>query len=99
LTERIEHTYTLIYLDTVIMAMKTQQTVVPDSSHVERHGYLFGYPIAHSFSPLFHQTVYDDLGLNWSQLFLESTDMDLFLKLRQDPKFYGVRHCCMHVRS
>jgi quinate dehydrogenase len=76
---------------------QTQQTVVPDSSHVEKHGYLFGYPIAHSFSPLFHQTVYDDLGLNWSQLFLESTDMDLFLRLRQDPKFYGLRHGCMHV--
>jgi quinate dehydrogenase len=77
------------------MTTQAQQIVVPDSSHLERHGYLFGYPIAHSLSPLFHQTVYDDLGLKWSQLFLESTDMDLFLKLRQDPKFYGMRLVCV----
>lgn len=47
------------------------------------------YPIAHSMSPLLHQTVYNGLGLNWAQLPLESTDMSLFLKLIQDPKFYG----------
>ncbi|OSS52091.1 hypothetical protein B5807_03653 [Epicoccum nigrum] len=67
----------------------TQQTVVPDTSSVERHGYLFGFPIAHSMSPLFHNTVYKELGLDWNQFFLESKDMDLFLKVRQDPKFYG----------
>lgn len=70
--------------------MSTQtQTIVPDTSHVERHGYLFGHPIAHSLSPLFHQTVYDGLGLKWSQFPLDSLDMDLFLRLRQDPNFYG----------
>ncbi|KAF2127321.1 quinate dehydrogenase [Dothidotthia symphoricarpi CBS 119687] len=63
--------------------------LVPDNSHLDRHGYLFGHPIAHSLSPLFHQTIYDGLGLNWAQLLLESTDMELFLKLMQDPKFYG----------
>ena len=67
----------------------TQQTVLPDISSVERHGYLFGFPIAHSMSPLFHNTVYADLGLNWNQFYLESTDMEVFLKARQDPKFYG----------
>lgn len=67
----------------------TQQTVLPDTSSVERHGYLFGFPIAHSMSPLFHNTVYADLGLNWNQFFLETKDMELFLKARQDPKFYG----------
>ncbi|KAJ8110857.1 hypothetical protein OPT61_g6403 [Boeremia exigua] len=66
-----------------------QQSEVPDTSSVERHGYLFGYPIAHSMSPLFHNTVYAALGLDWNQFFLESKDMDLFLKVRQDPKFYG----------
>ncbi|ORY10432.1 shikimate dehydrogenase substrate binding domain-containing protein [Clohesyomyces aquaticus] len=65
------------------------ETVIPQTSHVERHGYLFGHPIAHSLSPLFHQTVYDGLGLKWSQFPLDSLDMDLFLKLRQDPNFYG----------
>lgn len=67
---------------------------VPDSSHLERHGYLFGHPIAHSLSPLFHQTIYDALGLNWAQLPLDSTDMELFLRLIQDPKFFG-----MHSRA
>jgi quinate dehydrogenase len=67
----------------------TEQTVLPDTSSVERHGYLFGYPIAHSMSPLFHNTVYADLGLNWGQFYLESKDMEVFLKARQDPKFYG----------
>ena len=66
-----------------------RQTIVPDSSHLERHGYLFGHPIAHSMSPLLHQTVYDELGLKWSQLPLESTDMSLFLKLIRDPSCYG----------
>ena len=56
---------------------------------VERHGYLFGHPIAHSLSPLLHQTIYDALHLPWSQFPLDSTDMDLFLRLRADPRFYG----------
>ncbi|KAF1816756.1 quinate dehydrogenase [Eremomyces bilateralis CBS 781.70] len=59
------------------------------SERLERFGYLFGSPIAHSLSPLFHQTVYDALGLKWSQFPLESTDMNGFLELIQDPKFYG----------
>lgn len=73
------------------MSQTERQTTVPDSSHLERHGYLFGYPIAHSMSPLLHQTVYDGLGLDWSQLSLETTDMSLFLRLIRDPKFYGMQ--------
>ncbi|KAF2820587.1 hypothetical protein CC86DRAFT_471169 [Ophiobolus disseminans] len=63
--------------------------MAPEVSHVERHGYLFGHPIAHSMSPLLHQTVYDNLGLNWSQVPLDSTDMSLFLNLIKHPQFYG----------
>ncbi|KAK8214469.1 quinate dehydrogenase [Phyllosticta capitalensis] len=62
-------------------------TITPE--HLERHGYLFGHPIAHSMSPLLHQTVYDDLGLKWSQVPLDSTDMADFLERIKDPKFYG----------
>lgn len=40
-------------------------------------------------SPLLHQTVYDGLGLKWSQFPLDSLDMDLFLRLRENPNFYG----------
>ena len=50
---------------------------------------VFGYPIAHSMSPLLHNTIYPDLKLNWGYYLLESTDIDLFLRLRQDPKFIG----------
>lgn len=60
-----------------------------DVSQVECHGYLFGHPIAHSMSPLLHQTVYDNLGLNWSQIPLDSTDMDMFLERIRHPSFYG----------
>ncbi|KAF1944396.1 Aminoacid dehydrogenase-like protein [Clathrospora elynae] len=65
------------------------ETRIPEVSQVERHGYLFGYPIAHSMSPLLHKTVYDNLGLNWRQYPLESRDMDLFLQLIKHPQFYG----------
>jgi quinate dehydrogenase len=60
-----------------------------DVSQVERHGYLFGHPIAHSMSPLLHQTVYDNLGLKWSQIPLDSTDMNMFLERIRHPSFYG----------
>ena len=62
---------------------------VPSTAHLDRVNYLFGYPIAHSLSPLLHQTVYDNLGLRWGQIPLESRDMDHFLTLVQDPKFFG----------
>ncbi|KAH8597857.1 hypothetical protein B0O99DRAFT_616986 [Bisporella sp. PMI_857] len=63
--------------------------VTPDDSHVEKIGYLFGHPIAHSLSPLFHQTIYDTLGLKWAQLPLDSVNMPNFLRLTKEPKFYG----------
>lgn len=62
---------------------------LPSTSHLDKHGYLFGYPIAHSMSPLFHQTIFENIDLKWQQFFLESTDMDLFLKLIRDPKAFG----------
>ncbi|PPJ55897.1 hypothetical protein CBER1_03800 [Cercospora berteroae] len=55
----------------------------------ERHGYLFGYPIAHSYSPLLHNTVFQELGLPWSFQLLESTDMSQFLSLIKDQRLYG----------
>ncbi|KAL3422251.1 quinate dehydrogenase [Phlyctema vagabunda] len=69
----------------------TTVPLTPDSSHLERVGYLFGHPIAHSLSPLLHQTIYDNLSppRNWSQLPLDSVDVPNFLRLTKDPKFYG----------
>ncbi|RAQ99531.1 NAD(P)-binding protein [Stemphylium lycopersici] len=65
------------------------ETSIPEVTQTERHGYLFGHPIAHSMSPLLHKTVYDGLGLNWAQYPLESRDMALFLDLIKHPQFYG----------
>lgn len=61
----------------------------PSVDHLDRHGYLFGYPIAHSLSPLLHQTIYNGLGLRWGQLLLPSTDMSQFLRLLRDERLYG----------
>ncbi|KAK5130855.1 hypothetical protein LTR08_001627 [Meristemomyces frigidus] len=61
----------------------------PSVDHLDRHGYLFGHPIAHSMSPLFHQTIYDGLGLRWSQLLLPSTNMAQFLELIRHPNCFG----------
>jgi len=72
------------------MPRQTLASEVPNIDAVDRHGYLFGHPIAHSMSPILHQTVYDGLGMKWSQFPLDSLDMDLFLRLRADPRFYGM---------
>jgi quinate dehydrogenase len=61
----------------------------PAVDHLEKYGFLFGWPIAHSLSPLLHQTVYKNLGLNWDYFPLPSTDVGAFLKLVRDPRCYG----------
>lgn len=63
-------------------------------THIQRlnkHGFLFGKGLAASMSPLLHSVVYQGLGLQWEQIRLDSTDMDLFLQLMKHPKFYGTR--------
>jgi quinate dehydrogenase len=64
----------------------------PDFSTVEKFGVLFGHPIAHSYSPLMHQTVYDNINYKWRQFLLESTDMSQFLDIMRYPDFYGKPH-------
>lgn len=64
-------------------AMETQ------TSKLDRHGFLFGQKITHSLSPYLHQVIYDRLGLSWSQIRLDSSDIQQFLQLTQDPSFYG----------
>lgn len=58
-------------------------------SRLDRHSYLFGQKISNSLSPYLHHVVYTHLGLSWGQVRLDSSDMDLFLKLIQHPDFYG----------
>jgi quinate dehydrogenase len=60
-----------------------------DIAHLEGFVSFFGYPIKHSFSPLLHQTVYDNIGLKWSQIPFESVDTDKFLQILQNPKCHG----------
>jgi quinate dehydrogenase len=55
----------------------------------DRHGYLFGLKIQASMSPLFHRTIYNELGLRWEQRLFESDNIPRFLELIRDPKFYG----------
>jgi quinate dehydrogenase len=73
------------------MAVKQEIITCPAPAveHLDKYGFLFGYPIAHSLSPLLHQTVYQNLGLNWDYFPLPSTDVDAFLKLVRDPRCYG----------
>ncbi|KAI1424935.1 quinate dehydrogenase [Xylaria sp. FL1777] len=61
----------------------------PHKAVVERHGYLFGQKIAASMSPIFHQTIFNDLGWSWEQFRLDSADIPNFLKLLQDPNCFG----------
>ncbi|THZ79692.1 shikimate/quinate 5-dehydrogenase [Aureobasidium pullulans] len=61
----------------------------PAHDHVERCGYLFGWPINHSMSPLMHKTIFGEIEYNWEQFFLPSTDMSMFLSLVREVKFFG----------
>lgn len=55
----------------------------------EKVGYLFGYPIAHSMSPLVHDTSFRALDLKWSYSLLESKDIDDFIKRVREASCYG----------
>lgn len=52
-------------------------------------GYLFGYPLAHSLSPILHHTIFQQKGLTWAYDVLESKDVQHFLQLLKAPKCYG----------
>jgi quinate dehydrogenase len=61
--------------------------------------YLYGHPLRNSLSPPLHQTVYNALGLNWTQIplstatgtsFTRSPEISTFLSsIRSNPKFVG----------
>ena len=62
----------------------------PDCSQDQsKVGYLFGYPIAHSLSPIVHQLVYKHLSVPYTYTLYESTDVQSFLRLTSAPDFYG----------
>ncbi|RAL58935.1 hypothetical protein DID88_009226 [Monilinia fructigena] len=65
------------------------KTPAPDISQLDRVAYLFGYPIAHSLSPLFHATIFRSLSLNYLQHLYETQTLTDCLELTKDPKFLG----------
>ncbi|KAG6011106.1 hypothetical protein E4U54_008291 [Claviceps lovelessii] len=55
-----------------------------------RHSFLFGQHISHSLSPFLHQLIYEELGLAWRQIRLDSSDVEGFVRLvRDDPACFG----------
>lgn len=70
----------------------------PSSEGAERIGFLFGYPIAHSLSPLLLNTIYKNLGLNWAYNPYPSTSVPDFLALTKDPKFYGKARLMLQIK-
>lgn len=90
---------------TSTMSVQQEVSVIaapdPQVDQFERHGYLFGYPIAHSYSPLVHNTVFQEVGLPWGFQLLESTDISQFLRLLKDDRLYGMltRICDRPSRS
>lgn len=71
------------------MHTSATQTDVPAVGHLEKHGYLFGKKLTASLSPLLHDVVYTNLGVNWGQVRFDSADIDTFLQLVRAPSFYG----------
>ncbi|KAL7266201.1 hypothetical protein RUND412_011263 [Rhizina undulata] len=52
--------------------------------------WLFGYPVSHSLSPLLHNSIYKNLGLEgWTYTLFESTSIPDFLQLLSEPLFLG----------
>lgn len=45
---------------------------ITSPSHLDGIAYLYGHPLLNSLSPPLHQTVYNALGLNWTQIPLSS---------------------------
>ncbi|PGG98643.1 hypothetical protein AJ79_08798 [Helicocarpus griseus UAMH5409] len=78
---------------------------IPSPSHLDGIAYLYGHPLLNSLSPPLHQTIYNALGLRWSQFPLSrvyatsktypppytiSPPVQKFVRhIRDAPKFVG----------
>ncbi|KAF2157181.1 hypothetical protein K461DRAFT_283896 [Myriangium duriaei CBS 260.36] len=67
----------------------SKSDLLPNRHQVEKFGFLFGYPISHSFSPLFHRTIYQSLRLKWEFFFLESPKLNDIFQYLHEPNFLG----------
>lgn len=79
----------------------TQETTVAgqEQTSIQHSGYLFGYPVAHSYSPMLHTEIFKQLGIPWTFELLESTDMPHFLQLIRDQKLYGMYNFTATIHS
>jgi quinate dehydrogenase len=66
-----------------------RKSIVVKPSNERRTVYLFGQPIAHSVSPLFHQTIFNELELPWRYIRLDSEDPEDLLWLLYRDDFVG----------
>ncbi|OQD74917.1 hypothetical protein PENDEC_c009G04395 [Penicillium decumbens] len=73
--------------------------------HLDGVAYLYGHPLLNSLSPVLHQTVYNALGLNWTQIplssvtgtsatypppYTQSPPIEKYMaSIRTNPKFVG----------
>jgi quinate dehydrogenase len=78
---------------------------ITSPEHLDGVAYLYGHPLLNSLSPPLHQTIYNNLGLNWAQVSLSVSDIssltypppytlsppiEKFLaSTRSNPKFVG----------
>jgi len=71
-----------------------------DSALVKRVAYLVGHPIAHSLSPLLHNTVNSSMSKNWRYSLNETGDLEGYLqKLKATPScFAGPSQCRSKLR-
>lgn len=85
--------------------MASQEEPITCPAHLDGVAYLYGHPLLNSLSPPLHQTVYNVLGLNWTQIPLSSVTgtsatypppytksppiPKFFLSIRSNPKFVG----------
>jgi quinate dehydrogenase len=62
----------------------------PSSTEPTQISYLFGYPIAHSLSPLLHKTIYSALSLPWAYDIYETRSLsDIVQTIRTDPRLFA----------
>lgn len=59
------------------------------SQSPQRRTYLFGHPIAHSLSPVVHESVFSSLELPWTYTLHESVSIPSFLDLLHRQDFQG----------
>ena len=64
-------------------------TLTPASLKIPKQTYLFGHPIAHSYAPLLHSTLFKEMKVPWTYSLHESLDNTTFLPLLKSPEFIG----------